>query len=87
MNLVEKEARVTIHHLGEDHSLPVLERGCDGCQYQSQKTLMSDMKPVLRNREVDHLEEEFRLTTWCRLFEKPVEGGPCAECKAKRSRR
>jgi hypothetical protein len=84
MNTAEKEAVIVIHHLGSEHKVPALERGCDGCAYQSQEVLSSAITPVYSNRELDHVEETYCLTAWCELFKVAIEGGPCKACREKR---
>jgi len=87
MNTLEKEGKVTITHFGVEHRVPMIERGCDGCAYQSVKSILRGAKPVYKNRELDHIEEEYFDSSYCNLFEIPVEGGPCETCIGKRTRR
>lgn len=87
MNLVERESRVEIKVGYRTFRVPLLEMGCDGCSSLTSKLISTGLKSVMRDRALDSVEESFRETSWCSVFNEEVEGGPCEDCKAARGAR
>ena len=89
MNRADRDVVQVIRIGDQDHIVPILTRGCDGCQYASSQRVTTRHVEHYENHVLSSVEEQARDVAWCSLFNEQAEGGPvplCREARPKRTR-